>query len=99
MDKLQPASHLTAGVRGVWSSHTEKAATVLHLVRTSVPTGWAGLLVALLIPAATLARPYSWLQVLVPGETAAPGTATGKLNTPRGRVSALESAILNVGYL
>jgi len=33
-------------------------------------------------PAAALAGPYSRIQVLVPGETAAPGTATGKTGTP-----------------
>ena len=33
-------------------------------------------------PAAALAGPYSRLQVLVPGETAAPGTTTGKTGTP-----------------
>ncbi|MGH7730524.1 MAG: hypothetical protein ACRENJ_04660 [Candidatus Eiseniibacteriota bacterium] len=33
-------------------------------------------------PAAALAGPYSRLQVLLPGETAAPGTPTGKTGTP-----------------
>lgn len=55
---------------------------MLHLVRTTIPTWWAVLLVAILIPAAAAAGPYSRLQVLVPGETAAPGTTTGKSGTP-----------------
>ena len=38
--------------------------------------------VAALRPAAALAGPYSRLQVLVPGESAAPGTPTGKTGTP-----------------
>ena len=33
-------------------------------------------------PAAALAGPYSRLQVLLPGESAAPGTTTGKTGTP-----------------
>ena len=59
---------------------------MLHLVRTTSPTWWAtALLVAVLIPALAhpaIAQTYSRLQVLVPGEIPAPGTASGKQGTP-----------------
>ena len=36
---------------------------------------------------APLAGPYTRLQVLLPGETAAPGTSTGKTGTPRAQTA------------
>ena len=44
---------------------------------------WLALLLAVLLNAApAIAGPFSRLQVLLPGETAAPGTASGKSGTP-----------------
>ena len=40
-------------------------------------------LAASLTAAPAAAGPFSRLQILVPGETAAPGTSTGKTGTPR----------------
>ena len=40
-----------------------------------------------LLPSAAEAGPYSRLQVLLPGETAAPGTASGKTGTPRAQIT------------
>ena len=40
------------------------------------------LLLALLLSAPALAAPYSQLQVLLPGESPAPGTVSGKVGTP-----------------
>lgn len=39
------------------------------------------------------AGPFTRLQVLLPGETAAPGTATGKTGTPRAQVSGLPFSV------
>ena len=41
-----------------------------------------GFLAALLIPVHAAGGPFTRLQVLLPGETEAPGTITGKLGTP-----------------
>jgi Big-like domain-containing protein/flagellar hook capping protein FlgD len=38
------------------------------------------------VPSAAVAGPYTRLQVLLPGETAAPGTGSGKTGTPRAQV-------------
>jgi hypothetical protein len=46
-------------------------------------TLWA----AVLGPGAALAGPYTRLQVLLPGESAAPGTPTGKSGTPRAQTA------------
>jgi hypothetical protein len=43
--------------------------------------------VAVVAAAPALAGPYTRLQVLLPGETAAPGTSTGKTGTPRPQVA------------
>jgi hypothetical protein len=40
-----------------------------------------------------LAGPYTRLQVLLPGETAAPGTATGKTGTPRAQTAGVPFSI------
>lgn len=50
-----------------------------RFIRTATLTLWA----ITLGSAAALAGPYTRLQVLLPGETAAPGTPTGKTGTPR----------------
>lgn len=42
----------------------------------------AGLIVSTALPSLTHAGPYSQLQILIPGETAAPGTETGKTGSP-----------------
>lgn len=44
---------------------------------------------ALLAPSAEAAGAYTKLQVLLPGETAAPGTASGKSGTPRAQVTGM----------
>lgn len=47
------------------------------------------LLIGAAVPRAAEAGPYSRLQVLLPGETAAPGTGSGKTGTPRAQVSGI----------
>jgi len=47
------------------------------------------LLIGAALPRAAEAGPYSRLQVLLPGETAAPGTGSGKTGTPRAQVSGI----------
>lgn len=58
-------------------------------MRQAHPAAWLGFGLALLIgamfPSAALAQ-YTRLQVLMPGETAAPGTPSGKSGTPRAQV-------------
>jgi hypothetical protein len=51
--------------------------------RTALPARWAALLVLLLVSAEPAqAGPYSRLQVLLPGESPAPGTTSGKIGSP-----------------
>jgi hypothetical protein len=58
-------------------------------VRQAHPAAWLGVGLALfigaLLPSTALAQ-YTRLQVLLPGETAAPGTPTGKSGSPRAQV-------------
>jgi len=65
---------------------------VRHAHRRAWPLGLLALLTWVL-PAAfaspALAGPYTRLQVLLPGETAAPGTGSGKTGTPRAQVSGI----------
>src|SRR5258705_4778875 len=65
---------------------------VRHAHRRAWPLGLLALLTWAL-PAAfaspALAGPYTRLQVLLPGETAAPGTGSGKTGTPRAQVSGI----------
>ena len=42
-----------------------------------------GIVGLLLVPAMAAAGPYTQLQVLLPGETEAPGTISGKTGTPQ----------------
>ena len=57
------------------------------------PAAWLAVGLALLIgvaqPRAALAGPYTRLQVLLPGETAAPGTGSGKIGSPRAQVAGI----------
>ena len=58
--------------------------------RTGAPRGaaWLLLILAALIAAAPAAAgPFTRLQVLLPGETAAPGTTSGKTGTPRAQTA------------
>jgi hypothetical protein len=50
---------------------------------------WLALVFAALNAAPAFAGPYSRLQVLLPGETAAPGTGSGKTGTPRAQVTGI----------
>jgi len=50
---------------------------------------WLALAFAALQAAPALAGPYSRLQVLMPGETAAPGTPSGKSGSPRAQVAGI----------
>jgi len=50
---------------------------------------WLALAFAALHAAPALAGSYTRLQVLMPGETAAPGTPSGKTGTPRAQVSGI----------
>ena len=56
------------------------------MVRRAMRVSWMAAFLVLGIAAfgsaAALAGPYSRLQVLLPGESAAPGTTTGKTGTP-----------------
>lgn len=62
-------------------------------MRQAHPAAWLAIGLALLIgaalPNAAMAGPYTRLQVLMPGETAAPGTGTGKTGTARAQVSGI----------
>jgi hypothetical protein len=62
-------------------------------VRQAHSAAWLAIGLALLIgaalPNAAMAGPYTRLQVLMPGETAAPGTASGKTGTARAQVSGI----------
>jgi hypothetical protein len=62
-------------------------------VRQGHPAAWLAIGLALLIgaalPNAAMAGPYTRLQVLMPGETAAPGTATGKTGSARAQVTGI----------
>jgi len=50
-------------------------------------------LIAVLFAAPALAGPFTRLQVLLPGETAAPGTQSGKTGTPRAQVAGMPFTI------
>ncbi len=50
---------------------------------------WLALVFAALNAAPAIAGPYTRLQVLMPGETAAPGTPSGKSGSPRAQVSGI----------
>src|SRR2546426_6199391 len=52
--------------------------TVPDALRMIRLTAAITLLVAAMIPTPAVAGPYTRLQILLPGETAAPGTASGK---------------------
>ena len=56
------------------------------LLRVSVFGLGLGLIASALLPALAVGGPYTRLQVLLPGETEAPGTITGKLGTPANQV-------------
>ena len=62
-------------------------------MRQAHPAAWLAVGLALLmgaaLPSAAMAGPYTKLQVLLPGETAAPGTASGKTGTARAQVSGI----------
>ena len=61
-------------------------------MRQAHPAAWLGfglaLLIGALFPSAALAQ-YTRLQVLLPGETAAPGTGSGKSGSPQAQVAGL----------
>ena len=60
------------------------------------PAAWLGVGLALfigaLLPSTALAQ-YTRLQVLLPGETAAPGTPSGKSGTPRAQVAGIPFSV------
>lgn len=62
-------------------------------MRQAIRAAWLGIGLSLLIgaalPSAAEAGPYTRLQVLLPGETAAPGTGSGKTGTPRPQVAGI----------
>ena len=47
------------------------------------------LLIGVAVPSAAVAGPYTRLQVLLPGETATPGSGSGKTGTPRRQVAGI----------
>ncbi len=57
-------------------------------LRTPRAGAWILVALAMVLSAApAIAGPYTRLQVLLPGETAAPGTSSGKTGTPRAQTS------------
>ena len=54
---------------------------------------WLALVFAALYAAPAAAGPFTRLQVLVPGETAAPGTTSGKTGTPRAQIAGIPFTI------
>ena len=63
-----------------------------HSRRFTLSTALAAILLAACTGAA-FAGPYTRLQVLLPGETAAPGTSTGKTGTPAAQTSGVPFSI------
>jgi hypothetical protein len=59
---------------------------VRQVFRAARAGAWFAVIFAALQAAPALAGPYTRLQVLMPGETAAPGTPSGKSGTPRAQV-------------
>jgi len=62
---------------------------VRHASRRAWPVFALALLSWALLASAAEAGPYTRLQVLLPGETAAPGTGSGKTGTPRAQVAGI----------
>ncbi len=64
-------------------------------MRQGLRAAWLGigiglaLLIGAALPSTAVAGPYTRLQVLLPGETAAPGTGSGKTGTPRPQVAGI----------
>ena len=54
---------------------------------------WLALICAALNAAPALAGPYTRLQLLLPGESAAPGTSSGKIGTPRAQTTGVPFSI------
>ena len=54
---------------------------------------WLALVFAALYAAPAVAGPFTRLQVLLPGETAAPGTSSGKTGTPRAQTAGMPFTI------
>ena len=61
--------------------------------RAACAGAWLAVIFATLYAAPAFAGPYTRLQVLLPGETAAPGTGSGKTGTPRAEVSGIPFTI------
>jgi hypothetical protein len=62
---------------------------VRRVFRAARAGAWLALVFAALYAAPALAGPYTRLQVLMPGETAAPGTPSGKTGSARAQVSGI----------
>jgi len=62
---------------------------VRQAFRAARAGAWLALVFAALNAAPAIAGPYTRLQVLMPGETAAPGTPSGKSGSPRALVSGI----------
>ncbi|HMI30687.1 MAG TPA: hypothetical protein VK527_03040, partial [Candidatus Limnocylindrales bacterium] len=58
-------------------------------LRAARAGAWLALIFTALYAAPAVAGPYTRLQVLLPGETAAPGTGSGKTGSPRAQVSGI----------
>src|SRR5215471_4194175 len=78
---LSAAQGGSASMRSRGHSRRLFVRRMVRVVRAGV--GLAVMLAALLQAGAAIAAPLSQLQVLLPGESAAPGTASGKTGTPR----------------
>jgi hypothetical protein len=55
---------------------------------------WLGMLAAMLLAVPAVAGPYSRLQVLLPGESAAPGTSSGRNGSPRAQTAGVPFTIM-----
>ena len=67
--------------------------TLFSLIRSSASSIGMAVLLGLTFAGAAHAGPYTRLQILLPGETAAPGTATGKTGTARAQTSGVPFSV------
>jgi hypothetical protein len=66
---------------------------VNHALRSTLAAAVLGLALTSFGATSSLAGPYTRLQVLLPGESPAPGTSTGKTGTPRAQTSGVPFSV------
>lgn len=90
---LPPDSALTNGSASLsvtFRTGGSRTVTAADISRSGIGTNTSS-------AATVVAGPYAKLQVLMPGETAAPGTSSGKTGTPTARVAGTAFTNLSVG--